>query len=70
MKSSGFGIASLVLGILAICTFGVFLIPEILGLVFGIIDITYKDRRHGFDVVGITTSIIALLLFLIIMFFV
>ena len=67
MKFSGFGIASLVLGIIAICTFGVFLIPEILGLVFGIIGITHKDTKHSLDIAGIVTSIISLLLFILIM---
>lgn len=65
MKNSGFGIASLVLGILAICTFGILIIPEIISLVLGIVDMTNKNTKHGVSIVGVILSVIATVLIIL-----
>ena len=62
MKHSGLGIASMVCGIIAICTFGAFFIPEIVGLILGIIAMGDKTKKHTFDIVGIVTSVMAFIL--------
>ncbi len=65
-SSSGFGIASLVLGIIGICTFWFILgIPAaILGLIFGIIALVspaHRRRSPGLAIAGVVTSGLALL---------
>lgn len=66
-KKSGLGTASLVCGIIALCTMGSLLIPEVLGIVFGIIAIKDKPEKQGVPMAGLVTSIIALLLFIVIL---
>lgn len=65
-KPSGneFGIASMVLGILALVFFcGCFNIPlAILSIVFAIIHISRKTGSNGFAVAGIVTSVISVIL--------
>lgn len=46
------GIDSLDCGIIAICTLGYFLIPEVLGIVFGIIAIRDKTGKNGLPIAG------------------
>lgn len=63
MKQSGFGIASLIIGILSLvfsCIGAGFL--GILGIVFSIVAFTKKDRGKGLAIAGLITSIIAALL--------
>lgn len=68
MKNSGLGIASLIIGIVSVCTFGLFIIPEILSLIFGIIAMKDKDSKHELALVGIVTSGMAALLAVIVYF--
>lgn len=67
MKNSGIGIASMVLGIISICFLGILFIPEIVGLILGIIAMGKTDTKHTFAVVGIVTSAIAFVLVVVIM---
>ena len=68
MKQSGFGIASFVLGVISIVTFGILCIPEILGIVFGIIGVCDKTRKKGFALAGlIMSSIMTVLAFIMIL---
>ena len=50
-RNSGLGIASLVLGIISVVSFGVLFIPEILSLVFGIITIDNKNYKHTIAII-------------------
>ena len=67
MKNSGLGIASMVLGIISVCSLGILFIPKIVGLILGIITMGKKDTKHTFAVVGIVTSAIAFVLVIVIM---
>ena len=67
MKNSGLGIASMVLGIISVCSLGILFIPEIVGLILGIITMGKKDTKQTFAVVGIVTSAIAFVLVIVIM---
>lgn len=67
MHNSGIGIASLILGIVSVVTLGIFIVPEILGLVFGILAISNKKYKHDIPIAGVVLSIIAFVLFAIIM---
>lgn len=67
-KNSKMGVASLVFGIIAACTAGVFFIPQVLGLVFGIIAIQNKESKHNFAVIGIILSGLAFVLFLVLFY--
>ena len=67
IKNSGLGIASMVLGIISVCFLGILFIPEIVGLILGIIAMGKKDTKHTFAVVGIVTSGIAFVLVVVIM---
>lgn len=65
MKQSGFGVASLVLGILGIllsCV-GVGIFPAILGIIFAIIGLVSKNRKHGTAIAGLICSIIGIVIF-------
>ena len=46
MKNSGLGIAAMVCGIISLCTLGIFFLPEIIGLVLGIIAMGNKSKKH------------------------
>ena len=55
MKQSGFGITSMILGIISLlssCVLG------ILGIIFATIAMCQKDRAHGTAIAGLTCSII------------
>lgn len=71
IKQSGFGIASFVFGIISIITLGVFYFPEIIGIVFGIVGIKDKSKKHGMAKAGlimsIASTIILILLFVIVL---
>ena len=68
MKNSGMGIASFVLGIVSICTFGCLFVPEILGIIFGIMAICNKNVKHGLAIGGLVMSVIAALVVLLFLF--
>lgn len=59
LKNSGLGIASMICGIISLCTLGFYIMPEILGLVLGIIAVREKNTKHTFAIVGIVMSAIA-----------
>lgn len=63
-KQSGFGIASLVLGIFgmltAVITIGI--IPSIVGLILGCIGVSQKNRSKGTAIAGLVCSIIGILI--------
>lgn len=62
-KPNGLGIASLVLGIVSIvtcCCYGVSIIPAIVGLVLGIIQM--RKYNNGIAIAGLVTSIFGILL--------
>lgn len=63
MKQSGFGIASLILGIIGILTLCIVLgiVPAILSIVFGIIAIANKDNKKALPIIGIVLSSIAII---------
>lgn len=65
--NSVLGIASLVLGILAIFTLGCIVIPEIIGLIFGIIALNDKNHKHGVAIAGTVLSAVSLCLFIFFM---
>lgn len=65
LKQSTFGIVSLVLGIISIVTFGILFIPEILGVLFGVLGICEKDKKKGFALAGLIMSGIMVLFILI-----
>ena len=72
-NGNGFGIASMVLGILAIVLFcGCINIPlAILSIIFAVIHINRKTGSIGFAIAGIVTSVISVILtvFMIVAFF-
>lgn len=65
MKNSGMGIASFVLGIIAICSFGCLIISDILSFVFSIIALREKNTKHGLAIAGLIMSVISVLLFIL-----
>lgn len=64
-KSSGFGIASFICGLLSIFTFGALCVPEIIGIVFGVMAIRDKLRKHGLAVAGLIMSMIGTAMFIL-----
>lgn len=66
MKQSGFGIASLVLGIVSIllACVGVGIFPAILGFIFAIIGLISRNRKHGTAIAGLICSIVGAVFFL------
>lgn len=66
LKKSKLGIASLILGIISICTFGAFVIPEIVGIVLGAIALADKKTGNGFPLAGLILSIIGLIILILI----
>ena len=65
MKQSGFGITSLVCGIIGmlLACFFIGIIPSIIGLVFAIVAFAQKDRGHGTAVGGLICSILGMVIF-------
>lgn len=70
-KTSGLGIASLILGIigmlLSCIAIGIF--PCVLGLILALIGIANKKTKHGTCIAGLVCSVIGIGIFLIAMFF-
>lgn len=66
MKQSGFGIASLVLGIVSIllACVGIGIFPAVLGFIFAIIGLVVKDRKRGTAIAGLICSIVGAIIFL------
>lgn len=67
-KQSGFGIASLVLGIISLLSLGILIIPEILGITFGFVGLVDKSKNITLAVAGLILSILSTLLFIILLF--
>ena len=67
MKHSGFGIASLILGIIGILTscimFGI--VPSVIGLALGIVGMIVKNRKRGLSIAGISCSVAGIVLFIL-----
>lgn len=66
-KTSGLGIAGLILGIigmmLSIIVIGI--VPCIIGLILSIVALTQKDRKHGTAIGGIVCSVIGIAIFVL-----
>lgn len=65
IKNSAGGITSFVLGIIAICSFGMFVIPAILSIIIGIIAIKDPNTKHGLPVAGLLMSVISFVILII-----
>lgn len=70
MKQSGFGIASLIFGIIGmlLSCIAIGIVPSIIGLVLAIIGVFQKERGHGTAVVGLVCSVIGIGIFLFAVF--
>jgi Predicted membrane-bound mannosyltransferase len=64
MKQSGMGIVSFILGIISVMTFGVFFLPEILGIIFGILGRQDKTKKTGMATTGFVLSLLAVVMWL------
>lgn len=70
MKQSGFGIASLILGIIGIflgCV-AIGIIPSILGVIFACIGMSQRNSKNGTAIGGLVCSIIGIVVFLFSLF--
>lgn len=65
-KGKGFAIASLVMGIISICTIGALFLPEVLGIVFAFVSKNGKPMR-GLAKAGLICSIVGGCLFFMLM---
>lgn len=70
MKQSGFGIASLILGIIGmlLSCIAIGIVPSVVGLVFAIICLTQNGRKHGVAIGGLVCSVIGIGIFLLCLF--
>ncbi|HCB94992.1 MAG: DUF4190 domain-containing protein [Ruminococcus bromii] len=64
-SGKGFAIASLVLGIVSVCTCCGGLLPSVLGLIFGIISKSKQSENNGMAIAGIILSSIGIVISLI-----
>lgn len=64
MKQSGMGIVSFVLGIISVMTFGAFFLPEILGIIFGILGRQDKTKKIGMATAGFVLSLLSVVMWL------
>ena len=66
-KRSGFGLASMVLGIIGLLTSCILIgiVPAILALIFSIIGLREKNKSHAMSIVGLSTSVISIVIFFI-----
>ena len=62
-KNSALGIASLVLGIISIISFGALIIPELIGLII----VKNSNYKHPLAIAGITLSILSIVVLIIMM---
>lgn len=67
IKNSAAGIASFVLGIIAICSLGMYMIPGILSIIMGIIAIKDQSVKHGLPVAGVLMSVISFVILIILL---
>ncbi len=67
MKESGYGIASLVLGIISVLTLGALFLPELLGIIFGICGLRDKSKKTSLALTGLILSIVATVLLVIVL---
>lgn len=58
-KKPKMGLVSFILGLIAICTYGILFVPELLGLVFGIIAIK-ENKRKEWAIAGLVMSIVSM----------
>ncbi len=65
-KNSVGGITSFVLGIIAICSLGLTVIPAVLSIIMGILAIKDPSAKHGLPVAGLIMSVISFVLLIII----
>lgn len=70
MKQSGFGIASLILGIVGmlLSCIAIGIVPCIIGLIFAIVALTQNGRKHGVAIGGLVCSVIGIGIFLLCLF--
>lgn len=64
-KNSPIGIASLVFGIVSILTGGIFVIPEVLGFIFGIVALKNEEVKHTLPLIGLIMSAVMLVIAII-----
>ena len=69
-QHSGFGIVSFIFGIVSIITAGAFVIPEIIGLVFGYLGTRDASKKQGLGKAGMILSILSIVILLVILVFV
>lgn len=72
MKENGFGIASMILGIIGLlfsCCYGIGFFPALLGTLFGAIGLAQKEQSHSTAIAGLTCSIITIPLSIVAIFF-
>lgn len=62
-KQSVFGVISFIIGIFNILTLGAYFILGIVGIILGIIGIRDKEKKNGFAAIGLTLSVISLVIF-------
>lgn len=67
IKNSALGIAAFVLGIIAVCTLGCLMIPEILGFIFAIIALAEKNTKKNLAIAGLVMCILSIFLLIIIL---
>ncbi len=65
-SGKGFATASLVLGIVSVCTCCGGLLPSVLGLIFGIISRSKQKENNGMAVAGIILSAIGIIISLVV----
>lgn len=72
MKQSGFGVASLILGIIGmlLSCVAIGIVPCVIGLILAIIGIAQKDRGHGTAIGGLVCSVIGIGIFLFMVLFI
>lgn len=58
-----FGVISFIIGIFNILTLGAYFILGIAGIILGIIGIRDKEKKNGFAAIGLTLSVISLVIF-------
>lgn len=60
-KNSVWGIISFVFGIISIITLGAFVIPQIVGIICGIVALAQKGYKKGLAIAGLVMSVIVMI---------
>ena len=68
MKNSVKGIVAFILGIVSVCSLGCLFVPQICGIVFGIIAVKDKEHKRGLAWAGLIMSIIMTVFIAFVMF--